>query len=111
MVFTNVYNPRSEISRMNELRMTLVKRGATLGANCTILCGVTIGRYAFIGAGAVVLKDIPDYALVVGNPAKTIGWMCACGNRILFNGTNGPGACQSCNRPYLKMEEEVRAAS
>ncbi len=109
MVFTNVYNPRSEISRMNELRTTLVKRGATLGANCTILCGVTIGRYAFIGAGAVVLKDIPDYALVVGNPGKTVGWMCACGNRILFNGTNGSGACQSCHRPYIKMEEEVRA--
>jgi UDP-2-acetamido-3-amino-2,3-dideoxy-glucuronate N-acetyltransferase len=111
MVFTNVYNPRSEIARMNELRTTLVKRGATLGANCTILCGVTVGRYAFVGAGAVVLKDIPDYALVVGNPAKTVGWMCACGNRILFNGTNGSGACQSCNRSYLKMEEEVRVAS
>jgi UDP-2-acetamido-3-amino-2,3-dideoxy-glucuronate N-acetyltransferase len=76
MVFTNVYNPRSDIRRMDELRPTLVRRGATLGANCTIVCGVTIGQYAFIGAGAVVVKDVPDFALVVGNPARIIGWMC-----------------------------------
>lgn len=75
MVFTNVYNPRSAIPRKSEYRDTLVKRGATLGANCTIVCGVTIGKYAFIGAGAVVTKDVPDYALVVGVPAKQIGWM------------------------------------
>src|ERR1051326_2801207 len=82
MVFTNVFNPRSEIKRMSELRPTLVRRGATLGANCTIVCGVTIGEYAFVGAGAVVTKDVPDFALVVGNPARQIGWMCAGGNRI-----------------------------
>lgn len=75
MVFTNVYNPRSAINRKNEYRDTVVKKGATLGANCTIVCGVTIGKYAFVGAGAVVTKDVPDYALVVGVPAKQIGWM------------------------------------
>ena len=75
MVFTNVYNPRSAVSRKNEYRDTLVGQGATLGANCTIVCGVTIGRYAFIGAGAVVNKDVPDYALMVGVPAQQIGWM------------------------------------
>lgn len=82
MVFTNVFNPRSEIPRMGELKPTLVKRGATLGANCTIVCGITIGRYAFIGAGAVVAKDVPDYALVVGAPAKMTGWVCECGLKL-----------------------------
>ena len=71
---------------MDELRPTLVRRGATLGANCTIVCGVTIGQYAFVGAGAVVTRDVPDFALVVGNPARIIGWMCACGNRLEHNG-------------------------
>ena len=75
MVFTNVYNPQSAVSCKNEYRDTLVGQGATLGANCTIVCGVTIGRYAFIGAGAVVNKDVPDYALMVGVPAPQIGWM------------------------------------
>src|SRR3972149_10360523 len=73
MVFTNVYNPRSAISRKNQFRDTLVRRGATLGANCTVVCGVTVGQYAFIGAGAVVLKDVPDFALVVGNPGRVLG--------------------------------------
>ena len=82
MVFTNVFNPRSEIPRMGELKPTLVKKGATLGANCTIVCGITIGRYAFIGAGAVVTKDVPDYALVVGAPAKMTGWVCECGLKL-----------------------------
>jgi len=75
MVFTNVYNPRAAIERKNEYRKTIVKKGATLGANCTIVCGVTIGKFAFIGAGAVVLRSIPDYALVVGNPGRQVGWM------------------------------------
>lgn len=75
MVFTNVYNPRSEIARMDEVRKTLVKRGASLCANCTIVCGITIGRYAFVGAGAVVTRDIPDYGLVVGVPGRKTGWM------------------------------------
>jgi UDP-2-acetamido-3-amino-2,3-dideoxy-glucuronate N-acetyltransferase len=79
MVFTNIINPRAEIYKMDQLRHTLVKQGATIGANATIVCGVTLGRYCFVGAGAVVTKDAPDYALVVGNPARQIGWMCACG--------------------------------
>jgi len=85
MVFTNIYNPRAEISKMDQVRPTLVKRGATLGANCTIVCGHTIGRYAFIGAGAVITKDVPDHALMAGNPARQIGWMCACGERLPEN--------------------------
>jgi UDP-2-acetamido-3-amino-2,3-dideoxy-glucuronate N-acetyltransferase len=82
MVFTNVYNPRAHIKRMDELRPTLVKKGASLGANCTIICGNTVGRYAFVGAGAVVTKAVPDHALVVGNPAKQIGWVCECGTKV-----------------------------
>lgn len=82
MVFTNVYNPRSAVSRKNEYRNTLVKQGSTLGANCTIVCGVTIGEYAFIGAGAVINKDVPAYALMVGVPAKQIGWMSRHGAKL-----------------------------
>ncbi|MAC33023.1 MAG: N-acetyltransferase [Haliea sp.] len=82
MVFTNVYNPRSLIERKSEYRNTLVKKGATLGANCTIVCGVTIGEYAFIGAGAVINKDVPAYALMVGVPAKQIGWMSEFGEQL-----------------------------
>lgn len=82
MVFTNVYNPRSAVSRKDEYRNTLVKKGATLGANSTIVCGVTIGEYAFIGAGAVVNKDVPAYALMVGVPAKQVGWMSAYGEKL-----------------------------
>lgn len=95
MVFTNIYNPRAEISKMNQVRPTLVKKGATLGANCTIICGVTIGRYAFIGAGTVVTKDVPDHALVVGNPARQIGWVCFCGGRLSEN-----HACMECQESY-----------
>ncbi len=82
MVFTNVYNPRSLIERKDEYRDTLVKKGATLGANCTIVCGVTIGKYAFIGAGAVINKDVPAYALMVGVPARQIGWMSEFGEQL-----------------------------
>lgn len=82
MVFTNVYNPRSLIERKDQYKDTLVKTGATLGANCTVVCGVTIGKFAFIGAGAVVNKDVPDYALVVGVPAKQIGWMSEYGEQL-----------------------------
>ena len=82
MVFTNVYNPRSAVTRKDEYRDTLVKIGATLGANCTIVCGVTIGKYAFVGAGSVVNKDVPDFALMVGVPAKQIGWMSRFGERM-----------------------------
>ena len=84
MVFTNVFNPRSRVPRRHELRRTLVRRGATLGANSTIVCGVTIGRYAFVGAGAVVTRAVPDHALVSGNPARHRGWMCACGEKLAF---------------------------
>ena len=82
MVFTNVYNPRSLIERKSEYRDTLVKKGATLGANCTIVCGVTVGEYAFVGAGAVINKDVPAYALMVGVPAKQIGWMSEFGEKL-----------------------------
>ena len=82
MVFTNVYNPRSGVSRKDQYRDTLVKKGATLGANCTIVCGVTIGQYAFIGAGAVINKNVPDFALMVGVPAKQIGWMSRYGEKL-----------------------------
>lgn len=105
MVFTNVYNPRSEISRMDQIRPTLVKRGATLGANATILCGVTVGRYALVGAGAVVLRDVPDHALVVGNPGRVIGWMCTCANRIRLQGETG--VCEACGRRYQKHGEMI----
>lgn len=94
MVFTNVLNPRSEISRMHELAKTLVRKGATLGANSTIVCGTTIGRYAFVGAGAVVTKDVPDFALVLGNPARAVGWMCRCGVRLEV--ARGEAACRAC---------------
>ena len=82
MVFTNIYNPRAEIRKMDQVRPTLVKKGATIGANATIICGTTLGRYSFIGAGAVVTKNVPDYALIVGNPAKQIGWACECGELL-----------------------------
>jgi UDP-2-acetamido-3-amino-2,3-dideoxy-glucuronate N-acetyltransferase len=109
MVFTNVFNPRSEIPRMKELRPTLVKRGATLGANCTILCGITIGRYAFIGAGAVVTKDVPDHALVAGNPARVTGWMCACGVKLGMRGNKG--TCPTCHKHYAKGPSGLRPIS
>lgn len=97
MVFTNVFNPRSAINRKCEYRSTLVKRGATLGANCTVVCGSTIGEYAFIGAGALINSDIPAYALMVGVPAKQIGWMCACGMKLLGQGKQH---C-ACGESYL----------
>jgi len=102
MVFTNVVNPRSHVSRKHEYRRTLVKRGATIGANATVVCGHTIGRYAFIGAGAVVTKDVPDYALVVGNPGRITGWMCECGVK-LASGPKSPvdTACRACGTRFL----------
>jgi UDP-2-acetamido-3-amino-2,3-dideoxy-glucuronate N-acetyltransferase len=110
MVFTNVFNPRSEIRRMDELRPTLVRRGATLGANCTIVCGVTIGQYAFVGAGAVVTKDVPDFALVTGNPGHIAGFMCVCANRIDFDDGHGTGKCRTCRRLYRRTGNEVSLA-
>ncbi len=93
MVFTNVFNPRSDIPRMGELKTTLVRKGATLGANCTIVCGITIGTYAFIGAGAVVTRDVPDYGLMVGAPAKVTGWMCRCGIKLVWQAQESSCAC------------------
>ena len=98
MVFTNVINPRSHISRKDEYQQTLVKKGATLGANSTILCGITIGRYAFVGAGALINKDVPDYALMVGVPARRVAWMCECGIRLKLE--DEVGACLACGNSY-----------
>jgi UDP-2-acetamido-3-amino-2,3-dideoxy-glucuronate N-acetyltransferase len=100
MVFTNVFNPRSFISRKKEFRKTEVKRGATIGANVTIVCGNTIGLYAFIGAGSVVTRDVPDYALVYGNPGKVKGWVCQCAEEISFR--SGNAVCKACGRQYKK---------
>lgn len=105
MVFTNIINPRSEIRRMHELKRTLVKRGATLGANCTIVCGTTIGRYAFVGAGAVVTRDVPDYALVVGTPARVVGWVCSCGEKLHF--TSDAAACAACGNRYQQGNDHA----
>jgi UDP-2-acetamido-3-amino-2,3-dideoxy-glucuronate N-acetyltransferase len=99
MVFTNVANPRSHINRKNEYRRTLVKQGATLGANSTVVCGSTIGRYAFVAAGAVVTRNVPDHALIMGVPGKQVGWMCACGVRLAQNGTTNN--CTACGKTYL----------
>jgi UDP-2-acetamido-3-amino-2,3-dideoxy-glucuronate N-acetyltransferase len=95
MVFTNVYNPRAEIRKMDQLRTTIVKKGATIGANATIVCGITLGRYCFIGAGSVITKNIADHALMVGNPARQIGWVCECGERLSHD-----FHCVDCGKQY-----------
>jgi UDP-2-acetamido-3-amino-2,3-dideoxy-glucuronate N-acetyltransferase len=108
MVFTNVYNPRSLIERKNEYRDTLVKKGATLGANCTIVCGTTIGEYAFIGAGAVINKDVPAYALMVGVPAKQIGWMSQYGEQLdLPLQGNGQATCPVTGTRYILQNGQI----
>jgi UDP-2-acetamido-3-amino-2,3-dideoxy-glucuronate N-acetyltransferase len=104
-VFTNVTNPRSGISRKHAFKPTLVKKGATIGANATIVCGNTIGSHAFIGAGALVSKDIPEYALVYGNPARVHGWICECGVKLDF-AANGLAECNSCGQRYRKQENK-----
>jgi UDP-2-acetamido-3-amino-2,3-dideoxy-glucuronate N-acetyltransferase len=103
MVFTNVVNPRSHVSRKDEYRRTLVERGASLGANSTIVCGNTIGRYAFIGAGAVVTKDVPPHALAIGNPARIAGWMCECGVKIASGQT--PPAQVTCDACGISLRQ------
>lgn len=109
MVFTNVYNPRSVIPRKNEYMPTVVKRGATLGANSTIVCGVVIGENAFVGAGAVVTKDVKDFALVVGNPAEQIGWMSAFGHRLDLPLTgNAEQKCMNTGEKYILQEGIVK---
>ena len=107
VVFTNVINPRSAVSRKHEFKPTLVKHGATIGANATIVCGVTIGEYAFIGAGAVVTKDVPAYALMIGTPAKQKGWMSEAGYKLLFN-ENGEAACKGSSEKYVLENGKVR---
>ena len=114
MVFTNVINPRSHVSRKHEYRRTLVRRGATIGANATIVCGATLGEYAFVGAGAVVSRDVPDYALVVGVPARQRGWACACGE-ILDAPLAAPDAelrvrCAACGESYVLAGDRLRPA-
>lgn len=106
MVFTNIVNPRSAISRKNQYVRTLVKKGATIGANATIVCGHEIGQYAFIGAGAVVTKNIPDYALVVGNPSKQIGWMSEYGHRLKFD-NEGNAFCPESGERYVLRDGKV----
>jgi UDP-2-acetamido-3-amino-2,3-dideoxy-glucuronate N-acetyltransferase len=106
MVFTNVINPRSFIERKHEYKRTLVKEGATIGANATVVCGNTIGRFALVGAGAVVTKDVPDYALVFGSPARIMGWVCKCGVKLTFE--SNAAECAECGSRY-KMTDGVCA--
>ena len=106
-VFTNVGTPRSHVSRKGEYEQTLVKRGASIGANATVVCGSTLGEYAFIGAGAVVTSDVPPYALMVGVPARRVGWMCHCGERLRLG--DGAGVCKRCQSRY--REESGRLES
>src|SRR4051812_18757892 len=107
MVFTNVINPRSAVNRKNQYATTLVKKGASIGANATIVCGHDIGEYAFIGAGAVVTKSVPDYALVMGNPAKQTGWMSEFGHKLNFN-KNGEAVCSESGEKYFLAEGKVK---
>jgi UDP-2-acetamido-3-amino-2,3-dideoxy-glucuronate N-acetyltransferase len=111
MVFTNVMNPRSHVERKNEYLPTLVKRGASIGANATVVCGVTLGRYSFVGAGSVVTKDLPDYALAFGNPSSVRGWMCRCGERLKFHGADAEqrASCARCSTTYVKRGVRVSA--
>lgn len=112
MVFTNVYNPRSMVERKNEYRDTLIKRGATLGANCTIVCGVTVGSFAFVGAGSVINKNVPNYALVVGVPARQVGWMTEFGERMnLPLEGEGEFVCPNTGVTYLLRGSEVTVKS
>jgi UDP-2-acetamido-3-amino-2,3-dideoxy-glucuronate N-acetyltransferase len=108
MVFTNVINPRSHVSRKDEYRATRVRRGSSIGANATIVCGVTLGEYSFIGAGAVVTSDVDDYALMVGVPARRVGWMCQCGERLP---DSGEGRCGACGTEYERAGKGIRRRS
>jgi len=110
MVFTNVINPRSHVARKDEYKTTLVRRGASLGANCTVVCGTTIGQYAFVGAGSVVTRDVPDYGLVYGNPARLHGWRCACGVALDFAAGGDQASCSACGASYTKSGQHVKPA-
>ena len=105
-VFTNVLNPRSFIERKSEFKKTLLQKGATIGANATIVCGHTLGRYALVGAGSVVTHDVPDYALVAGNPARQIGWVSKCGHSLVFDG-DGMATCPECGHRYKLTDNRV----
>jgi UDP-2-acetamido-3-amino-2,3-dideoxy-glucuronate N-acetyltransferase len=105
-VFTNVVNPRSHVSRKAEYQPTIVRRGSSIGANATIVCGVTLGRYSFIGAGAVVRSDVPDYALMVGVPARRVGWMCQCGVRL--QPRDNRAACGACGATYREADGSLQ---
>lgn len=107
VVLTNVINPRSSVSRKNEFKPTLIKKGASIGANATIICGNTIGEYAFIGAGAVVTKDIPDYALIVGNPGKQTGWVSELGHKLAFDKSN-KAVCKESGEEYILENNRVK---
>jgi UDP-2-acetamido-3-amino-2,3-dideoxy-glucuronate N-acetyltransferase len=110
MVFTNVYNPRSHISRKHEYRETLVRRGASIGANATIVCGNTLGEFCFVGAGAVVTRDVPAYAMVVGVPARLVGWVCQCGEKLPLLARVPEGArveCAACGKRYAGGGEGI----
>ena len=106
-VFTNVLTPRSHVSRKNEYAPTLVRKGASIGANATVVCGTTIGEYAFIGAGAVVTSDVPSFALMVGVPARRVGWMCQCGERLRVTGASA--RCERCGWSYREADGKLTA--
>ncbi len=113
MVFTNVINPRSFIERKDEYRQTLVRRGASIGANATIICGVTLGRYCVVGAGGVVTRDVPDYAVVYGNPARIRSWVCYCGISLELGGDDAStieATCPACGRHYRREGRHVAEA-
>lgn len=109
MVFTNVMNPRSEVVRKHEYKQTLIKKGASIGANATVVCGNTVGSYAFVGAGSVVTKNVPNHALIVGNPARQIGWMCECGAKLTES--NSKFACKECEKQFKKTDKGLEKIS
>ncbi len=108
VVFTNVINPRSQINRKSQFKNTLVRTGASIGANATIVCGHEIGKYAFVGAGSVVTRDVSDFALVIGNPARQTGWVCECGLKLNFK--KQKAVCETCSKIYIKNLNKIKQA-